>query len=182
MPASYVYLAFAGFGFIISNGGYILATEQGVVLRADSGTAWVKTVRSNACEGCSVRGSCHAMSRGGQDMEVKALNVAGARAGDRIVLSFETPSFLKATFLIYVFPIILLIAGAALGQMLAPIIDLNSSALSAILGFAFFFTALIIVKVSANQMAKKKAYQPKIIKILFRYPEGVAAEIKKLNT
>jgi sigma-E factor negative regulatory protein RseC len=144
-----------------------LATEQGVVLRTDSQTAWVKTVRSSACEGCSAKGSCHTMG-GAQDMEVKALNTAGARVGDRIVLSFETTSLLKATFLIYVFPIILLIVGAALGQILAPIIDLNASAVSVSLGFVFFFIALIIVKARANKMAKKNAYQPKVIKILNR--------------
>ncbi len=103
---------------------------------------------------------------GGRDMEVKAINTVGARVGDRIVLSFETPSLLKATFLIYVFPIILLIGGAGLGQILAPAIDLNSSALSVLLGFTFFFIALIIVKTRANKMAKKQAYQPKVIKIL----------------
>jgi sigma-E factor negative regulatory protein RseC len=144
-----------------------LATEQGVILRTDSQTAWVKTVRSSACEGCSAKGSCHTMG-GGQDMEVKALNIAGARVGDRIVLSYETPSLLKATFLIYVFPIILLIAGALLGQMLALYLNLNSSALSILLGFAFFFIALIFVKVRANKMAQKNAYQPKVIKILNR--------------
>jgi sigma-E factor negative regulatory protein RseC len=105
---------------------------------------------------------------GGQDMEVQALNTAGARVGDRIVLSYETPSFLKATFLIYVFPIILLIVGALLGQMLAPILDLSPSALSILLGFAFFFIALVIVKARANKMAQKNAYQPKVIKILNR--------------
>lgn len=144
-----------------------MATEQGIVLRTDSQTAWVKTVRSSACDGCSAKGSCHAMG-GGRDMEVKAINTAGARVGDRIVLSFETPSLLKATFLIYVFPIILLIGGAGLGQILAPAIDLNSSALSVLLGFTFFFIALIFVKTRANKMAKKQAYQPKVIKILDR--------------
>jgi len=144
-----------------------LATEQGVVLRTHSHIAWVKTVRSSACEGCSAKGSCHTMG-GGQDMEVKALNTAGARVGDRIVLSFETPSLLKATFLIYVFPIILLLVGAVVGQALAPVIDLNSSALSVISGFVFFCTALIIVKARANKMAKKDEYQPKVIKILDR--------------
>lgn len=114
-------------------------------------------------------------------MEVKALNTAGARAGDRIVLSFETPSLLKATFLIYVFPIILLVVGAALGQMLAPIIGFNASALSVLSGFAFFFTALIIVKVRANKMAKKDGYQPKVVKILGRRLEEVDAENKKVK-
>ena len=99
-------------------------------------------------------------------MEVKAVNSAGARVGDRIVLSFETAALLKAAFLIYVFPIILLIVGAALGQVLAPLIEFSPSALSVLLGFAFFFTALFIIKARANKMAKKNAYQPKITKII----------------
>ena len=142
-----------------------MATEQGIVLRTDSEAAWVKTVRSSSCEGCTAKGACHSMG-GGKEMEVKALNTAGARAGDRIVLSFETASLLKATFLIYVFPIILLIVGAALGQMLAPLIEFSPSALSVLLGFVFFFTALFIMKSRANKMAQKNAYQPKITKIL----------------
>ncbi len=142
-----------------------MATEQGVVLRTDSEAAWVKTSRSSACKGCTARGSCHTMG-GGQEMEVKALNPAGARVGDRIVLSFETGSLLKATFLIYVFPIIFLIAGAALGQALASFIEFSPSTLSVLLGFTFFFTALLFMKARANKMAKKNAYQPKIIKIL----------------
>ena len=114
-----------------------MATEQGVVLRTDSKAAWVKTVRSSACEGCTARESCHTTG-GGRDMEVKAINSAGASVGDRIVLSFETASLLKATFLIYVFPIILMIAGAVLGQVLAPLIEFSPSGLSVLLGFAFF--------------------------------------------
>jgi len=142
-----------------------LATEQGVVLRTESDAAWVKTVRSSACEGCTARGSCHTTGSG-EDMEVKAINSVGAGVGDRIVLSFETASLLKATFLIYVFPIILMIAGAVFGQVLAPFIDFSPSGLSVLLGFAFFFSALFIIKTRANKMAKKNAYQPKITKIL----------------
>jgi sigma-E factor negative regulatory protein RseC len=99
-------------------------------------------------------------------MEVKAINSAGASVGDRIVLSFETASLLKATFLIYVCPIILMLAGAAIGQVLAPFIDFSPSGLSVLLGFAFFFFALFIIKARADKMAKKNAYQPKITKIL----------------
>ena len=142
-----------------------MATEQGIVLRTESDAAWVKTVRSSACEGCTAKGSCHTTGSG-EDMEVKAINSVGAGVGDRIVLSFETASLLKATFLIYVFPIILMITGAVLGQMLAPRIGFSTSALSVLLGFAFFFSSLFIIKARANKMAQKNAYQPKITKIL----------------
>ena len=142
-----------------------MATEQGIVLRTESEAAWVKTTRSSACQGCTARNSCHTLSDS-KDMEVKALNLAGAREGDRIVLSFETKSLLKATFLIYVFPIIFLVVGAVIGQMLAPLIAVNPSALSVLLGFSCFFSALLMMKTRANKMAAKNAYQPKITKII----------------
>ena len=142
-----------------------MATEQGIVIKTDSGAAWVKTVKSGNCAGCSARGSCHTM--GGDDqMEVKAINEVGAKVGDRIILSFETSSLLKASFLLYVFPILLLIVGAAIGQEMAPRFDFSPSGLSAIMGFSFFFAALVIIKTTADKLAKKNEYRPKVIKIL----------------
>ncbi len=144
-----------------------MATEQGIVIKTDSRSAWVKTVKSGNCAGCTARGSCHTM--GGDDkMEVRAINEVGAKVGDRIVLSFKTSSLLKASFLLYVFPILLLIVGAAIGQEMAPRFDFNPSGLSAIMGFAFFFVALLIIKTMADKLAKKNEYRPKVTKIVTR--------------
>ena len=142
-----------------------MATEQGIVIKAASGTAWVKTVKSGDCAGCSARGSCHAMGNS-DEMEVKAINEAGAKVGDRIVLSFETSSLLKATFLLYVFPILLLVIGAVVGHEMAPKLGFNPSGSSAITGFALFIAAVLIIKTTAGKMAKKNEYRPKITKIL----------------
>ena len=144
-----------------------MATEQGIVVKADSTAAWVKTVKTGDCAGCTARGSCHSM--GNSDArEVEAINEAGAREGDRILLLFETSSLLKATFLLYVFPILLLIFGAVLGQAMAPRLDFSPSGLSAMTGFSFFFAAVLVVKTRANKMARKNEYRPKVIKILAR--------------
>ena len=142
-----------------------MATEQGIVIRTDAGAAWVKTIKTGACEGCSARGACHSQTGSGE-MEVKAVNAAGAKVGDRIVLSFETGSLLKATFLIYVFPILLLIIGAVIGQETASYLDFNPSGFAAAAGFFFFFASLLIIKIKANQLAKRSEYRPKIIKIV----------------
>jgi sigma-E factor negative regulatory protein RseC len=142
-----------------------MATEQGIVIKADTRSALVKTIKSGNCAGCSARGSCHTM--GGDDvMEVKAINEAGAKVGDRIVLSLKTSSLLKASFLLYVFPILLLIVGAVVGQEMAPKFDFSPSGFSAVMGFAFFFAALLIIKIKANKLARKNEYRPKIVKIL----------------
>lgn len=127
----------------------------------------MKTIKTGSCEGCSARGSCHSLSNRGE-MEVEAINEAGAKAGDRIVLSIETASLLKASFLLYVFPILMLILGAAIGQESAPYFDFNPSGFSAVVGFSFFIGAVLIIKVKADKMALKKSYRPKVVKILHR--------------
>ena len=144
-----------------------MATEQGIVIKTDSKAAWIKTVKSGNCAGCTARGSCHTMG-GDDEMEVRAINEIGAKVGDRIVLSFKTSSLLKASFLLYVFPILLLIVGAVIGQEMAPIFDYNPSGFSAIMGFAFFFVAFLVIKTIADKLAKNNEYRPKVTKILSR--------------
>lgn len=140
-----------------------MATEEGIVIELESTTAWVKTTKSSACKGCASRDSCHAA---GNEMKVEAINVAGAQVGDRVVLSFKTSSLLKATFLLYVFPILFMIFGAIIGQKIAPLFDMNASAFSAITAFLFFFISVLFIKSKANKLAKKNEYRPKIVRIL----------------
>ncbi len=142
-----------------------MATEEGIVtyIEPADNTAWVKTVKSAACEGCASRHSCESA---GNDMKVKAINQASAGVGDRIVLNFQTGALLRATFLLYVFPIICMIAGAVAGQKIAPILGYNSSVMSVLSGFLFFTIAVLVIKTRSDKMALKQEYQPKIIRIL----------------
>jgi sigma-E factor negative regulatory protein RseC len=142
-----------------------MATEEGVVLRIDSRTAWVKTQKTKSCEGCASRGACSVMG-GAEDMEVQAINAAGGKVGDRVVLSFDTSSLLKASFLLYVFPIICMLLGAFAGMQVAPAVNFDSSIVSAICAFSFFGLSFLLVKSKGNRMAQKDEYRPKIIRIL----------------
>ena len=143
-----------------------MATEKGIVTKIESTTtAWVRTTKTDACEACSARNTCHSVG-GGKEMEVEAINHAGAQVGQRVVLSFDTSPLLKATFLLYVFPIIVMIGGAFIGQRLAPNFNADSSFLSAIFGFLFFGITILFVKARGNKMAKKDEYRPKIIRVI----------------
>ncbi len=146
--------------------GLFLATEEGIITKTEADTAWAKTTRSSSCASCSSRGSCNAMEDGGKEMIVEAYNPAGAKVGDRVVLSFETSSLLKALFLLYVFPIICMIAGAAAGHKFAMIYSYNDSMCSALAGFFFFFLALAAVRLRSDKLSEQGAYKPKIIRIL----------------
>ena len=80
------------------------------------------------------------MQRPAEDAEVEVLNEVGARIGDRILIDIKTSAFLKATFLLYVFPIIGLTAGAMLGGQFADYYAYDASACSAAFGFGAFFS------------------------------------------
>jgi sigma-E factor negative regulatory protein RseC len=143
-----------------------LATEQGVVTKVGIGTAWIKTTKSDACKGCSARNSCHSMGGEEAEVEVEVVNAVNAQPGDRVVISFETTSLLKATFLIYVFPIVCLLAGALVGRELSPLLDWGESTAAGVIGFSAFFVSMLFVYYKANRMAKKDQYRPRVLRII----------------
>ena len=142
-----------------------MATEEGIVIKIDSETAWVKTTKTSACKACAARSSCHSLG-GAKEMEVEAINRAGAKVGQKVVISFDTSPLLKATFLLYVFPILTMLVGAFIGQQLAPNFNFDASILPAIMGFSFFGLTLLFVRSRGNKLAKKDEYQPKVIRII----------------
>jgi sigma-E factor negative regulatory protein RseC len=142
-----------------------LATEQGMVITTHGGTAVVKTKKSEACAGCSSQNSCNSK---GNDMEVSVVNDIGAKKGDDVILRIQTAPFLKATFMLYLFPILFMMGGAFLGERLALRFDFDESVLSAILAFSFLFISILIVKAKGKEMGENEAYHPKIIRIIKR--------------
>ncbi len=140
-----------------------MATELGTVINTRGDIAVVRTKRSEACKGCSAHGSCSAK---GNDMEVEVVNRAGAMIGDDVAIQIRTGSFLKATFLLYVFPILCMILGAVAGEKLAPSLGFDNSVLSAVSGFLCFFAAIWVVRIKGREMGEKEEYHPKIIRII----------------
>ena len=144
-----------------------MATEQGVVVRIDAAGAWFKTVRSEACDSCSSKGACHTMG-GGKEMEVAVLNPIGARVGDRVVIKLGTSPFLKATFLVYMFPVLLLVVGAAAGEWISRSAGLGSPLRSALLGFGSLAAGLVFMRIIARRLAEKAEYRPRITRVTGR--------------
>jgi sigma-E factor negative regulatory protein RseC len=140
-----------------------LATEQGFVIKTCNTTAIVKTTRKDACASCASKDSCSAI---GEEMEVEVINLAGAKEGDKVVLSLKTSRFLKATFFLYVFPIICMIIGSFIGDKLSVPLGFNNSALSALISFSFFLIAICLVRFRGKKMGDKEEYRPKIIRII----------------
>ena len=147
-----------------------MATEEGIVIKAGGiapRTAWVKTTQSSACKSCSQRNSCNGDSQG-KEREVEAINLVGAKAGDLIQISIDTGSLLKATFLLYLFPVICMLLGGLAGNEIGAGMGINPSPVSALIAVICFSGAMLIVRLRAGRMALKMEYRPKITRIIGR--------------
>lgn len=148
-----------------------MAIEQGVVVKMGRNgptSAWVKMARSSACESCASRESCH--TGGDTTQQVEAINDAGARVGDRIQLSVGSGALLKATFLLYMFPVLCMLAGGILGSWIAPVFEANPSAVAAIAALLCLGMSLLIVRAAGEHLGAKEAYRPRIVRIIGREP------------
>ena len=140
-------------------------SEQGVVKRTIGTKAWVITTRSEMCEACASHGACTALG-GGKEMEVEAINDAQARPGDLVLLTLEDQSLVKLSFLVYLFPILALIAGAALGQKVAPLLGTHLELSSFGLGSIFFGLAFVLVRIKDKKLGQTGAVIPKVAQII----------------
>ncbi len=146
-----------------------MAIEQGIVTKigADPQTAWVKTKPCTACESCSARDGCNEAAKI-QEQEVQVLNAVGARVGDRIQLSISTGSLLKATFLLYLFPVICMLIGGLAGNALAGRFTSDPTLVSVCAALLCLAAAMVFVRFRGNKLAAKSEYRPKIIRVIGR--------------
>ena len=141
-----------------------MATEQGRVTAIKENNAIVRTRRSSACEGCREKENCSVVE-GGKEMEFEASNIPNAQVGDTVDVEMKTGLLLLLSFFLYVFPILLMFAGALIGSYLAPRFNGDPSLFAAVFGFAFFIGAFGVVKLKDRQAAKTGKYRPVIVRI-----------------
>ena len=91
--------------------------EEGVVVATDGDEAIVEVRRGSACAGCHARHVC--IPHGAEAMRIRVLSEPGTRVGDRVRLSIESSAIVKASFIVYILPLIGLILFAVIGGLLA---------------------------------------------------------------
>lgn len=141
-----------------------MITEDGIVTHATPETAWIKTTRSAACESCASKDSCGVSHHPSEEMTIILPNTLGVEEGDHVVVGIDSGPMLFLSFFLYVFPIILLIIGALIGDAVAPALGMSSSALSMGFGFLLFAVAFLIIRKKQAGMSKKDKYKPFLVR------------------
>lgn len=112
--------------------------ESGHIVRIEGEYAWVNTERRSSCSSCSVQKGCGsgtlANMFGRRTHQIRARNNIGAAVGEQVVLGLDESALIRGSVLVYMTPLLGLLGGGLLGQMLAPQLNLAGSELPSIIG------------------------------------------------
>jgi sigma-E factor negative regulatory protein RseC len=151
--------------------------EEGVVTSLIGGMAKVETTQTEACSGCSAKGACSSMG-GMKKREIVVRNNLGAKEGDHVVIAVPRKGIMGAGVLVYLAPVLVMIAAAAFGNAMGPSVGLSAqdgSVICGLLGLALSFLMLYFISKAVGQ---KKALEIKLLRILkqgetLRPPSGL---------
>jgi len=138
--------------------------EIGVVKSVEGMLAVVDVPKKTACEGCTM-GACRPEDR---NMEIEALNEAGAEVGQKVRVAIKSSAYMKGTMVVYGLPAVCLVLGAVFGKEVMGGIfpGADPDLLSAAFGFGAFVLSFVIVKIWTAGVVKKAESRPVIEEIL----------------
>jgi positive regulator of sigma E activity len=142
-----------------------MLTESAQVVETKGRRAMVRTHRGEACSSCQAAGACKALG-GGKEMIVEALNHVQARSGDRVLLALPEGSFVKASAVTHVIPLVGFLAGAILGRVFAADLGWSLDAASVILAFIGLALSIPVVILMNRVLSVREHYIPRIIQVL----------------
>ena len=142
--------------------------RKGFITQVKGNIAVVASTKRGICAECADKGSCGLEDGHNSDLpeEVNALNPIGAKAGDWVEFDLPGHAELRLSFIIWVVPLIGLIAGAGLAESLLGSTGLSGDALAAIGGVVGCALSFIPVVAYDRRMAKGKGVQPVITKVV----------------
>lgn len=128
--------------------------EQGRVVGVERGCVWVETVRQSSCASCSARNGCgqHLSEKYKPDASLSYINAVSAivlKKGDRVIVGIPEGSLLKASFLLYLFPLLLMMSGVWLLSLLV-VADWVLALVAGILLLSGFSLVRVVGKRSAD--------------------------------
>jgi len=128
--------------------------------------ALVLCQKSSFCEHCASMESCQVGSDN-RSMLVEANNALGAAVGDQVRLVTSSRTFLQSSFLLYIVPLLFLIAGAVSGQFVAGLMENgpDPNLMSAIIGTAFLAGSFVLIRLG-SRVIPKESTMPRVAKIL----------------
>lgn len=139
-----------------------LMKETGLVIEALPGGARVKFSAGGACAKC---GAC--MVEGGQWAVISAENSVGAVVGDTVLVDIQPAMFVWASFVLFIFPLIVMITGYFVGSLLAANFNVGSEQNFGILiGALFLLGSFFLIWIYDKSVGRTKKFVCRITRLV----------------
>jgi len=148
----------------------MIIEETARVVALDGDQAWVTTQRRSACESCAANKGCGTgiMARGfsgRRTLQLKVRNNVAAVVGDDVVLGIDDRVLVRSALLMYLLPLLALMAGAWLGEIINDgLFYIDNEYLSIMAGLLAMVAVLGWVHRHARLLAATGNYQPRILR------------------
>ncbi|MEW6670678.1 MAG: SoxR reducing system RseC family protein [Thermodesulfobacteriota bacterium] len=130
-----------------------------------NGWARVITERTGTCSSCQTTQNCHSCLTHAQ-IETRAVNAAGARVGDLVTVSIKTETLLKSAAVLYLVPVLGLLAGALFGPVVGKPLCLSETVASPLFGFVGFSLGFVLVFFYSRKMSVQNRLSPIIVQVI----------------
>ncbi|MCK4981056.1 MAG: SoxR reducing system RseC family protein [Candidatus Delongbacteria bacterium] len=130
--------------------------DKGLVKKIDDKYAYIEMMLNSSCKSCSNKGVC---MTGDKPALLKIPNKYGLIAGDRVEIELSSGIKLTSGFLLFIFPILIMIIGYYIGY------TVDSSDGAGMIGSLFGLTVGVLLLMVINKIiAKNGIFLPKHVK------------------
>jgi len=136
-----------------------MKTAEGFVVEVTGTTAKIKVGRHNDCKNC---GACP----GDDSIIVCVKNDKGAVVGQHVLYEVKETNAVIAAFVVFIFPLIGLFAGAGCGNLISSYMAGYKTVLEIVCAAVGFLLTIICIKLFDRSLNKSEKSRPSIIKIL----------------
>lgn len=139
--------------------------ESAHVLEAGAGYALVEIHRASACSSCQSQTSCASAALakvwGKKSLRTRVTSTLTLQPGDNVVVGLADGVLVRGALLVYLLPIVLLIAGALLAQLSVAAAGEELVIVCAALGLGL---GLLMARIISQRLRNDPRFQPVVLR------------------
>ena len=113
--------------------------QKGIVIKKQENKVVVKIEQKSTCSSCHARGACTSLDKKDKEIEIKSKDTANYNIGDEVIITISTKLGMKAVFIAFVLPLILIVLALFLSIKIFTLSQSLSALISLVVLSAYYF-------------------------------------------
>lgn len=140
--------------------------ERARVVKKESGQSLVKVIKTSACSHCDKKCMLAQDSHEVEEMEVLVNDPIGAEVGSLVELEMASKPVLFSAFVVYLLPLVAIIAGYFVGNILFNSVVANAEVAGIIGSVIAFLLSFLMLRFFDHQAGARSYFHPEITRVV----------------